>query len=281
MTGRALAALAVADFRERTRRPAYLVTLAAAVALGYLALPGADSHWVILDAGGYRGVYNSAYVGTAAALAGAVWLMLGGFYVVRGAIARDQRTGVGQLLAASPLTRAGYLAGKFASNLLVLASMAGALAVTAVVLQLARGESRTVDPVALLEPFLLLTLPVLALTAAAAVGFETVRALRSGVGNVAWFFLWMFVAIGGEGVPLGGLAPVVESIRQALAEHHLPAAAEFSLGFTEVDRPLNTVIWHGLEPTGGFVLGRLAWILAAAGLAVLPALWFGDRKSVV
>lgn len=275
MTGRALAALAVADFRERTRRPAYLVTLAAAVALGYLALPGADSHWVILDAGGYRGVYNSAYVGTAAALAGAVWLMLGGFYVVRGAIARDQRTGVGQLLAASPLTRAGYLAGKFASNLLVLASMAGALAVTAVVLQLARGESRTVDPVALLEPFLLLTLPVLALTAAAAVGFETVRALRSGVGNVAWFFLWMFVAIGGEGVPLGGLAPVVESIRQALAEHHLPAAAEFSLGFTEVDRPLNTVIWHGLEPTGGFVLGRLAWILAAAGLAVLPALWFG------
>ena len=38
-----LAALAVADFRERTRRPAYLVTLAAAVALGYLALPPACS----------------------------------------------------------------------------------------------------------------------------------------------------------------------------------------------------------------------------------------------
>ena len=38
-SGRVLGALAVADFRERSRRPAYVVTLAAAIALGYLALP--------------------------------------------------------------------------------------------------------------------------------------------------------------------------------------------------------------------------------------------------
>jgi hypothetical protein len=41
MRVRVLGALAGSDFRERTRRPAYLVTLAAAVALGYLALPPA------------------------------------------------------------------------------------------------------------------------------------------------------------------------------------------------------------------------------------------------
>ncbi len=101
MRVRVLAALAVADFRERTRRPAYLVTLAAAVVLGYLALPPATSLWVIMNAGGYRGIYNSAYAATATGLAGALWLMLGGFYVVRGAIARDQHTGVGQILAAT------------------------------------------------------------------------------------------------------------------------------------------------------------------------------------
>jgi len=172
---RVLAALAVADFRERTRRPAYLVTLAAAVALGWLALPPASSLYVIMNAGGYRGIYNSAWTGTATALAGSLWLMLGGFYVVRGAIARDQRTGVGQILAVTPLRSTGYLAGKFLSNLMVLASMAGALAVTALALQLARGESTAVDPGALLLPYVLFTLPVLALTAAAAVLFETIR----------------------------------------------------------------------------------------------------------
>jgi hypothetical protein len=272
---RVLAALAVADFRERARRPAYLVTLAAAVALGYLALPPAASLWVIMNAGGYRGICNSAYAATATALAGALWLMLGGFYVVRSAIARDQHTGVGQILAVTPLSTVGYLVGKFCSNLMVLASMAGVLAVTALALQLARGESRAVDPGALLLPFVLLTLPVLALTAAAAVLFETVPVLRAGVGNLAWFFLWMIVAIAGGGVPLGGLATVAESMREAMAAQHLPAAAEFSVGFTNVDHPLHTFTWHGLEPSGGFVAARLMLILAVACLAVLPAVWFG------
>ncbi|HEV7707081.1 MAG TPA: hypothetical protein VGP16_02690, partial [Asanoa sp.] len=105
---RALTALAIADFRERTRRPAYLVILAAAVALAWLTIPPVDSLWVIMNAGGYRGVYNSAYVGTATALAGALWLMIGGFYVVRGAVARDETTRVGHILAATTLSRAGY-----------------------------------------------------------------------------------------------------------------------------------------------------------------------------
>ena len=275
MTGRVLTALAVADFRERSRRPAYLVTLAAAIALGYLALPPASSVWVVMNAGGYRGVYNSAYAGTVTALAGGLWLMIGGFYVVRGAITRDERTGVGQVLAATPLRGAGYLAGKFLSNLLVLTSMAAVLAVTALALQLARGESSAVNPGALLLPYFLLTLPVLAVTAAAAVLFETVPLLRGGLGNVAWFFFWMFAAIAGGGAPLGGLGTVAASMRRAMAAQHRPAAAEFSLGFTKLDHPLGTFTWTGLHPAAGFASARLVLLVVAAGLAVLPAVWFG------
>jgi len=275
MRARVLAALAIADFRERTRRPAYLVTLAAAVGLGYLALPPATSLWVIMDAGGYRGSYNSAYVGTVSALAGTLWLMLGGFYVVRGAIVRDQRTRVGQILATTPLTTVDYLTGKLVSNLLVLASMTGVLAVTALVLQAVRGESTAVDPVALLLPFVLVTLPVMAVTSAAAVLFETVPVLRSGVGNVCWFFLWMVVATAGSGVPLGGLGEVAASMRRAMAAQGLPGAAEFSVGLTRVDHPLRVFTWHGLDPSGGFVVSRLVLVVVAVGLAVLPALWFG------
>ncbi len=275
MTGRALSALAVADFRERSRQPAYLVTLAAAIALGYLALPPASSVWVVMNAGGYRGVDNSAYAGTVTALAGSLWLMIGGFYVVRGAITRDEQAGVGQVLAATPLRSAGYLVGKFLSNLMVLGSMAAVLAVTALALQLARGESAAVRPGALLLPYVLLTLPVLAITAAAAVLFETVPVLRGGLGNVAWFFFWIFAAIAGGGAPLGGLGTVAASMRQAMAAQHRRSAAEFSLGFTKLDHPLRTFSWAGLHPAAGFVLARLVLILVAAGLAALPALWFG------
>ena len=275
MSARILAALTIADFRERARRPAYLVTLAAAIVLGYLALPPASSLYVVMNAGGYRGVYDSAYAGMATALAGGLWLMFAGFYVVRGTIARDQRTGVGQILAATPLRNAGYLAGKFCSNLLVLASMAGVLAVTALALQLARGESRAVGPGALLLPFALFTLPVLAVTAAAAVLFDALPVLRGGLGNIAWFFVWMICVIAGQGAPLGGMGAATASMRTAMAAQHLPLAGEFSVGFTKVGHPLRTFTWHGLEPSGGLITSRLVLIILAAVLAALPAIWFG------
>src|SRR5260370_30303852 len=103
--------------------------------------------------------------------------MLGGIIVMRVVVVGDQRTRVGQILAATPLRNTGYLTGKFLSNLMVLASMAGVLAVTALALQLARGEAAAVDPGALLLPFVLLPLPVLAVTAAAPLLFDTMPLL--------------------------------------------------------------------------------------------------------
>jgi hypothetical protein len=274
-----IAGLALADFRDRVRRPAYAAIVLGAVGLGYLAAPGADGRWVILNLGGYRGVYDSAYTAAVIALAGALWLMLGGFYAVRDAIRRDERTGVGQLLAAAPISRVAYLLGKFASNLLVLASMAGALAGTALVMQLARGESRAVDPVAVLEPFVLLTLPVLAVTAAVAVLFDSVRLLSGGIGNIVWFFGWLVLAVASQSSTalLGGIGVgyLADSVRADLAAQGLPLKdAELGLGLMYVDQPLRTFDWSGLDVDAGLVVQRTCLVLVAIAMAALPALWF-------
>jgi hypothetical protein len=269
-----IAALAVADFRERSRRPAYAVVLLAAVALGALALPAADSHWQIFQLGDYRGRYSSAYAGTVTALAGAVWLSLAGFYVVKSAVALDVDTGVGQILAATPLRRAPYLAGKFAGNLAVLASMTAALAGTALLMQLWRGEDRHVGPVALLAPFVLITLPVLALTAAAAVLFETVPGLRSGTGNIVWLFLWMTGSIGlqsGGGLDVFGMGHVIASMRADVGDRR---PFDFGVGLVERDTPLKVFSWSGSYVDAGFLAQRLVLLAIAVALAVLGALWF-------
>ncbi|MEU9079567.1 hypothetical protein [Kitasatospora sp. NPDC048538] len=280
MNLRALAALAVGDFRDRVRRPAYAVTLLAAVGLGYLAVPDADSTWVIMDVGGHRGIYNSPYVGTVTALAGTLWLTLGGFYVVRSGIARDHTTRVGQVLAATPLRTGGYLCAKFLSNLLVLGSMLGVLAATALAMQLARGEDRSVDPVALVEPFVLLALPLMALTAAAAILFETVPLLRGGVGNIVWFVAALVLSLGGQSAsaPLGGLGVhrVARSMDASItAQHRQVGEGGFSLGLTQVAEPLDTFLWTGFDVSAGFVLDRLVLLLLAVAVALLPTVWFG------
>jgi len=276
-------AVAVAGFRERRRRPAYAVVLLAAVGLGYLAVPAAGSRWTIVSLGGYRGVYDSAYTGTVCALAGALWLCVGGFYVVRTALAQDRATGVRELLAVSRMRSASYLAGTFLSNLLVLGSMAGALAVTAGLLQLARGESYAVSPVALLTPFVLFTLPVLAITAALAVFWETVPGLRSGFGNVAWFAVAVVGMIAAQSptAPLGGLGtgPVAASLRDAMAARGL-SSTEAAIGFMYLDEPPRTFGWSGLPVTADLVADRALLVLVAVVVAVLPALWFGRSSPV-
>ncbi|BDH70171.1 ABC transporter permease [Streptomyces sp. PLM4] len=280
MNLRALPGLTAGDFKDRVRRPVYLVVLLAAVGLGYLAVPPADGRWVILALGEYRGTYNSAYVGVATALAGALWLTLGGFYVVRKGIARDEETRVGQILAATPVRTALFLASKFLSSFLVLASMLGVLAVTALAMQLMRGEDRGIDLIALLKPFLVLALPLLALTAAAAVLFETVPVLRGGVGNVIWFFVALVVGIGGQSsdAPLGGLGVgrAIDSMDAALTEELGKGGDRtFSLGLTQIAEPLTPFRWDGFELAGGFLASRLLIVVIAVALALLPAFWFG------
>jgi hypothetical protein len=76
----------------------------------------------------------------------------------------------------------------------------------------------------------LLTLPVLAVTAATAVLFETIPALRAGLGNIAWFLLWMIFAIAGQGAPLGGLGTVATTMREAVAAQYLPPPRRVQLG---------------------------------------------------
>ncbi|MGW4376559.1 hypothetical protein ACWEJ7_23205 [Streptomyces albidoflavus] len=277
---RALPGLTLGDFRDRVRRPVHLVVLLAAVGLGCLAVPPADGRWVILALGEYRGTYTSAYVGVATALAGGLWLTLGGFYVVRKGLARDEETRVGQILAATPARTVLLLAAKFLSNFLVLASMLGVLAVTALALQLVRGEDRGVDPVALFQPFLVMALPLLALTAAAALLFETVPVLRGGLGNVAWFCVALVVGIKGQSAdaPFGGFGagPAADSLRAALTEEFGKAGDHtFSLGLTQIPEPLTPFRWDGFTFGGDFLVSRLLLVAAAVALALLPALWFG------
>ncbi|MFF1909241.1 hypothetical protein [Kitasatospora sp. NPDC058218] len=276
----AVLGVALADFRDRVRRPAYLVVLLAALGLGLLAVPPADSHWVILQIGDRRGRYTGAYVGLSTALAGTLWLTLGGFHLVRGSLERDDRSGVGRLLAATALRSTAYLAGKLLSGVLLLASVLGALAATALVLQLVRGESRSLDLPGLLLPFLVITLPATVLTVAAALLFDTLPVLRGGFGNILWFFGWLAVAVGGQGagLPLGGLGvhQAVASARADLAAQQVDIDGEFSLGFTYVEQPLRVFDWNGFSPDGSFLLGRLALVVLAVAVAVLPALWF-DR----
>lgn len=265
-----------ADFLERVRRYGFLVTLLFAAWLGYLVSVGAIKLWI----GTARGVYDSAWVGALTAMVVNSFLSLAGFYVVKNAVERDRQTGVGQILASTPMSKPLYTLGKTASNLAVLGAMVGVLAAFAVVTQWVAGEDPRVHLWPLLSPFLLLSLPVMALVAALTVFFETIPWLRGGLGNVAWFFLWtalMSIPVANEGSPdLIGMTLVARDMQSELDARFGKADRGFTLGHISNENEAQVFRWQGMDWTPELVLGRLSWFALAMGIALIAALFF-DR----
>jgi len=276
---RAIYQIARADFLERVRRYSFLVTLLFAVYLGYAAATGK----IALRLGDYRGVYTSAWIGANMAMVASCFISLVGFYVVKNAIERDRATRVGEILAATPITRNVYLLGKWLSNSTVLSVQIGVLALASLVMQFVVAEDPHVDLWALLSPFLLLALPTMALIGALAVFFEAAPILRGGIGNVAWFFAWSIMialpAITGlEWLDFTGLFVVMDSITRA-ARAVIPGyngEFAFQIEFSRKTIVAGGLRWPGIRWDLPQLWLRMEWIGVAIALVLLATLFF-DR----
>jgi len=276
---RALYHLIRADFLERTRRYSFLLVLGFAAFLAYGVF--ADDIVVRLDT--YRGVYNSAWVGSVMTWVSTTFLSLVGFYVVKNAILRDEVTRVGQILATTPMRRSFYTLAKALSNFTVLAAMVTVLACGAVVLELARAEHSRLEMGKLLAPFVWGVLPAMAITGALAVLFETLPVLRGGVGNVIYFFLWgtsLAISIESGFCDWPGYHVLYSSMSAALKAAE-PAYNGTFLLTLNVDPNLaahiragKTFLWNGVDWTTPIILSRLLWVGVAAGIALLASLFF-------
>ncbi len=270
--------LARADFLERVRRYSLLITVAAAVYLGYAVNAG----YVTLNLDKYRGSYNSAWVGILMTLSTTFLVSVVGFYIVKNAIDRDRQTRVGQILAATPLSKFNYCIGKWLSNFAVLAVIVLILAIAGVIMQLLRGEATNLEWWPLLAPFLLIALPSMAAVAALAVVFESVRWLSGGFGNVAYFFLWAFFLIypvesKNRNLDLFGISFVEADMRAAARAEFPDYNGNFSLNAGPRENQAHvTFVWNGIDWTTQKVAIRFLWYFAAIVLVFFAALFF-DR----
>lgn len=279
-----------AETKTRLRSPATLVAVVALFAASFLWIPDPAKNavsiaWQGADERTVSGVYNSAYVGSSAAILAALFLSLIGFYLVAGSVGRDRERRVGAILAATPLSKTTYLGGKLAAHVVYLLIVA-AVALAAGLLVFARfgtGPLRLGD---FLVPFALLVAPGMVFVAALAVLFDAAPLLSGRGGLVLFFFVWAFALLvipaelhGGidrrrqvEGPALYDPVGLATFVR--LVEESVPGIRPggISIGLQIMDQPIERVEWPGVRWTRGEVLARLATLLWAAvpfGLAVL------------
>jgi ABC-2 family transporter protein len=280
--------LALADFYERTRRYSFLLTLAAAIFLGVLVNNGTlgmdlgtgDANLLIR----YHGELNSAWIGSMTVMVTNLFLGLFGFYLVSDCIKRDIRTGVGQIIATTPVRRATYLVGKWISNFAVLTVLVLILAIAAAIMVLLK-RAAALDLEALLMPFIAVALPYMALTAALAVAFETVPWLRGAVGNVIYFFVWIFSLLGWMAA-----ATMLPTFKDPVGNNIFAKSLYASASAAFPNEPISNLLsvgsyslpgtqyrvfkWTGVDWTPGIVGAQWSWALLGLGLILLSALWF-------
>lgn len=273
--------LALADFRERTRRYSYLLTLMVGLYLGYLVLTGQYSYHF----GPFHPVYTSSWVGATVALAGALIFSFVGFYIVRTSISRDRETRVGEILAATRLSNGVYLLAKFVSNLLVLWSMVAALAVAGYCGMVITIPWHQIHMLPFLIPFVGFPMITTIFVAGAAVLFDTVRFLRGAVGNVLFFVVAQFLLASGLiGIPaldLGGIAAFETSVKETIAALYpgrdIPMSVGFIYGMKETAYAATSMFeWGGFDWNSTLITYRLLWPAVALVMLILSLAAF-DR----
>ena len=282
--------IALADFLERIRRFSFLVVLGVTAAAGYSMVPPPDASYNGFVIAGCRGVYNSPWIGTIVGITVVCLLSLIGFHLVKDSVGRDYETRVGQIVAATPVSRFEYIVGKWLSNLSVLASILLVLTVVAVIMRLVRGEAPPLDLPGLVAPIWLISLPVLAWVSAFAVLFETIPLLRGSFGYVIYMALWMWMLLVISVLPMFvkpaeiaphndfmGISTSIADMARSMAEQGFDASS----GTTDIGQPtegrtVEHFMWKGVGWWPGQAFGRFLWLTGSFAVVLLSAIPF-DR----
>lgn len=273
--------IARADLLERIRQYSFLVILGITILAAYFFVPPMEAGYVTLYLDEYRGIYNSAWVGGSVAISTTFCLALLGFYLVKNSIGRDERSGVGQIIAATSVKKRHYLIGKWISNYATLVIIVMVVILVAIIMQLIRGEQMRVELWPMLSPFLIMTFPTMSVVAALAVLFETRQGLQGGLGNVIYFILFLLYCIGSSSIVFGP-SVITSAMIKGLISIKPDFSGTYSIGILVPDAPLELFEWHGVEWTGALLLQQLSLVLIALLFILVAALWFhGFRDEVV
>lgn len=274
-----LLAVIRADFLIRLRRPSTIVVFLLLSAIPYLWIPAPSTGRALMQIGGKRALYNSATIGMATATLATMFLGLIGFYVVSNAMRRDVLSRCGYVIGSTTMRGSEYIVGKFAGNVVFLTVFTLGFMATAMAMVIVRGEA-PLQPLLFAKQYLILVPPSIVFVSAAAILFECTPLLRTKLGDVAYFFVW-----------IGLMGSITSMLEQGVGKSWAPyfdvsgfgvlllqmktfyGTNSLSIGSTTFDAAKGTMDFGGLRMTG-FWLMRITATLVPIVLLVPARLFF-------
>ncbi len=279
------------DYLQRTRSYAFLVTLCISLAVAYSFVPEPNAGYSTIRISDYIGYYNSAWFGYVTAIMTSIFLSLAGFYLVNGCIQTDIETKVGQIFAATPIKNTTYLLSKAASNFLVLLTIVLSVLLVSILLFFLYNDGYSFEPTQFLKPYLIVTIPSIALVSVLAVAFEVVFRGHSIIQNIIYFFLFITLLVSAPtdesqfARDVFG-SKIVTNQMEEIVQESLPDKEKTNLAIGLVSnggKETKRFLFNGVDFPADFIVSRLLWVLLGTGfLMILSPLFhrFDIKKRV-
>jgi hypothetical protein len=274
-----------ADYLQRTRSYAFLITLAITIYGAYSFVPPPTANYTTLTVPGYIGIYNSAWVGYISAMMTTIMVSLWGFFLINSGIQKDVDTEVGLIIATTRITDLSYLLSKFLSNFLVLLSITAITFLVSILMFFVRRDGSPFLFGDFLLPYILFAIPALFFVSALAISAEVFLKNNTILKSITFIFLFglllsrinqMEDSNAASLLDVFGIKAMSSSVLHTVnAKYHTNIQA-FSMGFNfhSHKQVLKTYNWTGISWTWIFLLSRLLWIFLGFAVVYLSSLSF-------
>ncbi|MGO4291564.1 hypothetical protein [Chitinophaga sp. RAB17] len=276
--------IVLSDYRQRTRTYSFLITLAITVYMAYLFVPLNTATYTTLNVPGFKGAYNSAWVGYVSGIMTTVMLSLYGFLLINSGIKKDIDTEVGLIIASTSITNFGYLLSKQLSNFLVLLTIVGCTFIVNVILFFIRSEGYSFIFRDFILPYLVFAIPAIFLVSALAVVAEVFLVKRNILQFIIYFLLFgaVLTTLSARDAttfatlmdPLG-LTTVTHNITNEINTQFQANIKNVSFGFiAKGEKTFRVFVFEGVNWQLPFLLSRLLWISVSIGLVYVSSFFF-------
>ncbi len=272
-----------ADYLQRTRSYAFLITLAISLCIAYTFVPAPGATYTTVRVGNFVGVYNAAWIGYVTAIMTSVFLSLIGFYLVNNSIRKDIDTEVGMIIATTPITNFKYLLSKVLSNFLVLLSICTIVFAMSIALFFLRGKGFSFEITPFILPYTFVVLPALFFISSLAVVAEVFFGRWPVIQYILFFILFNMIMAevttsNDAGMTLFdpfGVKAVTTGMEEFVRSHLHKHLQVTSMGFNFVAKQdIKTFVFEGIQWQPAFIASRFAWICFSLLLIFISSKFF-------
>ena len=283
---RIIKVLAGNEVRVRLRRLSTLVTIFSVIVLSWLMVPAPDSGMSLIALNDARVLNTSSALAFGTASLAAIIFGLGSFYLTRGRVSEDMRSGVGSAIAASQISNGLLLTARWVGGVVYMLALTGALLGTTLVLHLIRGDG-PIEITVYLQIYALLLIPMLFFGVSCATLFDSFSFLMGKAGDVLFFILWIFqialMAAFDDNSGTMSVSPLMLLDFSGLGAgiltmQQLVHSANLSIGISEYNKALPAITLPKIVWPIEIVFARIGSALLAV-LPLLPAIWKFHRYS--